>query len=253
MKEYTVKKLAVLAGVSKRALHHYDRIGLLKPFKRTDAGYRVYHEKDLLKLQQIMFYRELEMPLDKIKSIINKKGFNMVRALENHRKQLVERNERTGVLIRTIDKTIKSLKEEKAVLKDEELYEGFSKEEIKEIKKEVREKYAPKMVKESYEKVGRLSKPEFDNLKKEGENIAKEMALLLKSDPAGEKAQKVVAKHYDYLHNFYKPNLEMYKGLGDLYVSDSRFCAYYEKYGKNLAEFMQKAIYAFVKAKKGDK
>ncbi|HNZ28494.1 MAG: HTH-type transcriptional activator mta [Candidatus Aerophobetes bacterium ADurb.Bin490] len=253
MKEYTVKKLAAIAGVSVRTLHHYDKTGILRPFKRTDAGYRVYREKELLKLQQIMFYRELEMPLNRVKVIINKAGFDMVKALENHKKCLTERNQRTKVLIRTIDKTIKSLKEKNAMLKDEELYEGFSKEEIKAIKKEVKEKYDPKMVKESYQKVAGLSKPQYDSLMKEGEDIAKEMALLLGSDPAGEKAQKVIAKHYKYLHNFYKPNPEMYKGLGDLYASDERFRAYYEKFGKNLADFMKDAIYVFAGAKKGDK
>lgn len=253
MKEYTVKTLASLAGISVRTLHHYDKIGLLKPSKRTDAGYRVYREKDLLKLQQILLYREVEMPLDRIKAVINKAGFDMIKALENHKKCLIERKQRTKVLIRTIDKTINSLKEESAMLKDEELYEGFSKEEIKAIKKEVKEKYDPKMVKESYQNVARLSKPEFNNLKKEGEDITKEMALLLGSDPAGEKAQKVIAKHYNYLHNFYKPNYEMYRGLGDLYVTDGRFRAYYEKFGKNLADFMKEAIYAFVESKKGDK
>jgi DNA-binding transcriptional MerR regulator len=255
MPEYTVKKLAKLSGLTVRALHHYDSIGLLRPSKRTDAGYRVYKEKDLLKLQQILFYRELEFPLDKIKRIINRQGFDMVKALESHKKMLLDRHERTKKLVITIDKTIKKLKEEETMLKDEDLYEGFSKEEAKKLREyaeEAAKTYDPGMVKESYQRVRKLTKEQWQNVKKEGEDNTKRLASLMSKDPASKEVQDAIAKHYAHLNNFYTPNLVMYRGLGNLYVTDGRFRAHYDKYAKGLADFIKKAIDIFCD-KKGDR
>lgn len=243
-KEYTVHELAKIAGISVRTLHHYDQIGLLKPGKRTDAGYRLYKDKDLLKLQQVLFYRELDFPLDAIKKIINKKGFDMASALEKHKAMLLERSKRTETLINTINKTIDSLKEEKNMLKDEELYEGFSKEEIESIKKEVNEKYDPKLVAESNKRVRSMGKEQFAAVKKEGEDIARGLGELMAAGkkPDSAEAQALIARHFAHLNNFYTPTREMYQGLGNLYVTDDRFRVYYDKYGKGTADFVKAAI-----------
>lgn len=245
MNGYRIGSLAKMAGVTVRTLQYYDRIGLLKPSNKTGAGYRVYREKELLKLQQILFYRELDFPLNSIKSLINKRDFNMIRALEKHKQMLEQRSIRTAGLINTVDKTIKKLKEVKTVLKDEELYEGFSKKEIRDIKKEVDEKYDPKVVKESNENVRKMTKEQFAVVKQEGEQIAKDLASVMDKGPASPEAQKVIARHFAHLNNFYKPSVEMYRGLGRLYIEDERFKAYYEKYAGNLAFFVQKAIDVF--------
>jgi len=247
MAEYTVKQLAKIAGITIRALHYYDAIGLLKPSMRTDAGYRLYKGKDLLKLQQIMFYRELEFPLDKIKRMVNKPGFDMVKALEIHREMLLERNERTKKLVLTIDKTVKNLKEE-TMLKDEDLYEGFLKEEVKKLKvyaEEAAKTYDPGMVKESYNRVRKLTKEQWQAVKKEGEDNSRLLASLMGKDPASKEVQAAIKKHYDHLNNFYTPNLVMYRGLGNLYVTDGRFRANYDKYAKGLADFIKKTIDVF--------
>jgi DNA-binding transcriptional MerR regulator len=76
MKAYTVSQLAGMAGVSVRTLHHYDQIGLLVPSARTAAGYRLYQEQDLLRLQQILFYKELDLPLAEIARILDDPGFD---------------------------------------------------------------------------------------------------------------------------------------------------------------------------------
>ena len=82
MTAYTVSQLARIAEVSVRTLHHYDQIGLLKPSHRTGAGYRVYREQDLLRLQQILFFRELDVPLDQVRDILDDPGFDQVAALQ---------------------------------------------------------------------------------------------------------------------------------------------------------------------------
>ena len=112
MTVYTVKKLASLAGVSVRTLHYYDDLGLLKPRYRPENGYRYYDEDSIIRLQQIMFFRELEFGLDEIAKIISGPGFNKIEALKSQREMLVKKSERLGELISTVDKTIKQLRGE---------------------------------------------------------------------------------------------------------------------------------------------
>src|SRR5689334_2313491 len=107
---YTVKKLAAMSGVSVRTLHWYDEVGLLKPAYHGANGYRYYEEAQLLKLQQILFYRELGFELKQIKRILSRSDFDKVNALESHRKVLRKNLSRTRKLIETIDKTIGHLK-----------------------------------------------------------------------------------------------------------------------------------------------
>lgn len=122
---YTVKKLAILSGVSIRALRFYDEIGLLKPAYYGDNNYRYYEEEQLLMLQQILFYRELGFSLNDIQKIINSDDFNKIDALISHKQVLVESLDRTKKLIKTIDQTILHLRG-KITMRDEELFVGFA-------------------------------------------------------------------------------------------------------------------------------
>ena len=122
MTHYSVKQLSKLAGVSVRTLHHYDRIGLLKPAFRSDKGYRFYGRNELLQLQQILFFKELDFPLKEIREIINDPNFDLVSALEFHKKQLLLRSKRLDELLATIEKTILiNLKTKNEVMKDHEI------------------------------------------------------------------------------------------------------------------------------------
>src|SRR5436309_11052796 len=118
---YTVKKVAAMSGVSVRTLHFYDETGLLKPAYCRANGYRFYEEPQLLALQQILFYRELGFELKRIKEILGRKDFEIVSALESHRKVLEGDAARTRRLIATIDKTIAHLKGTKK-MKTEEMF-----------------------------------------------------------------------------------------------------------------------------------
>src|SRR4029450_9458819 len=122
---YTVKQVAAMSGVSVRTLHFYDETGLLKPAFYGANGYRVYEEPQLLSLQQILFYRELEFELKQIQKILSRADFEKVAALQSHRKVLEKNLARTRTLIETIDKTIEHLKGTQK-MKSEELFTGFS-------------------------------------------------------------------------------------------------------------------------------
>jgi DNA-binding transcriptional MerR regulator len=114
---YTVKAVAAMAGVSVRTLHHYDHIGLLKPAATSAVGYRLYQERDLERLQQVLFFRELGFSLQQIKSIVGSPSFDRKEALRAHRHLLVEQQTRLGQLVDLVDRTIDAL--ERAVSKEE--------------------------------------------------------------------------------------------------------------------------------------
>jgi len=136
---YTVKKLAALSGVSVRTLHFYDETGLLKPSYYGDNHYRYYEEEQLLMLQQILFYRELGLPLHEIQRIVSSSDFDKITALQSHKHILEQNLDQTQTLIMTIDKTILHLRD-KAKMKDNELYYGFDSEKQKEHEKSLVEK-----------------------------------------------------------------------------------------------------------------
>lgn len=106
----TVKQLSKLAGVTPRTLHHYDEIGLLKPTRVGDNGYRYYGDESVLRLQQILFYRELGIPLEDIKKIMARRDFDVMGALHSHKEALQQQVVRLNRLINTVDNTINHLK-----------------------------------------------------------------------------------------------------------------------------------------------
>tara|TARA_R110001592_G_scaffold166461_3_gene401543 strand:+ start:1004 stop:1492 length:489 start_codon:yes stop_codon:yes gene_type:complete len=124
---YTVKQLAHISGVSVRALHHYDAIGLLRPRDRSAAGYRFYGQSELLRLQQILLYRSQGMPLRDIQKLLNADDVDTLTALSRHRKLLLERQTELGAMLATVDKTLAKLRGE-TDMSDQELYEGFPEE-----------------------------------------------------------------------------------------------------------------------------
>lgn len=246
MEKYTVSRLARLAGISIRTLHHYDKIGLLKPAKRAESRYRYYGKEELYRLQQILFFKELNFSLSKIQQILDDPDFDQIEALEYQKKLIEKQSDRLDKLLTTIDKTIKELKEDKTMLSDEELYEGFSKEQIEAWNKEVDEQYDPKMVAESRDNVSKMTKPEMDAIKTEQENQAKELAELMDEYAIdSEEVQAIIKRHHQINEKFYKTSAEVYKGLGDMYVSDSRFAEFYDRYKPGLSKYLRDAMHHF--------
>ena len=107
--EYSIKSLAKLAGISTRTLRYYDEIGLLKPLRINSSGYRIYGDKEVDILQQILFYKALELPLEKIKEIITSKDFDPKTALYDHKENILRKQEELRRLLINVEKTICSL------------------------------------------------------------------------------------------------------------------------------------------------
>lgn len=242
---YTVKQLAKLAGVSVRTLHHYDQLGLLEPSKRTGAGYRLYGESELLRLQQIMFYRELDLSLERIAVILDDPDFEVLQALESHKHALEERRRRLSVLLETIDKTILKLKGGPVMLTNEELYEGFPKGNT--YREEAIAKWGRETVEDSEQKLRKLSKAELNRMKGEFGLIRTELGALMHLDVADRRVQTVIQRHFELIEKFWgdsvSDRLEAYKGLAKLYVDDERYTQTADgKADPGYAAFISKAM-----------
>jgi DNA-binding transcriptional MerR regulator len=214
----------------------------LKPPARTKAGYRLYGEPELLRLQQILFFKELEMPLDEVRHILDDPGFDQVAALEHHRQMLHRRMERLARLLKTIDRTIERLTEEDMALTDEELYEGFTTEQIERYKREAREKYGHIVVEESERRVKKMSHAQWQAVGAEGEAVTTALAVLTTRDPGDREVQELIARHHAWIENFYPCSADRYRGLAQLYVEHPEFRAFYEKHRPGLADFMSAAM-----------
>lgn len=241
---YTVQQLADLAGVSVRTLHYYDTVGVLKPAGVKRNGYRYYEEPELLRLQQIMFFRELDFSLQEIQRIMTSAYFDMATALRDQRKLIELKKNRLSRLVKTIDKTIKKINQE-ITMDDKELYGNFSKEEMEKYTEEARQKWGnTDAFKQSQERVRKMGKEGLNKVLKASGKLTVEIADAMKAglDPKSEEVQKLIAKHYDGLRAFYEPSLEIYRGLANTYVADERFKVNYENVTKGLALFMHDAM-----------
>jgi DNA-binding transcriptional MerR regulator len=242
VRRYTIGQLAELAGVSVRTLHHYDQIGLLTPAARTEASYRLYGEAELLRLQQILFFKELDLPLDEVKRILDDPGFDQVEALARHREALQQRVTRLTRLLKTIERTIQRLTEEDMTVTDAELYEGFTEEQIERYQREAREMYDPALVAESERRLRRLSKAEWQAVKAEGDEVTRALAAQMGREPADGQVQALIARHHAWIENFYPCSAEVYRGLAQGYAEHPEFRAFYDRYAPGLADFMRDAM-----------
>ena len=173
---YKVKEVAELTGLSVRALHHYDAIGLVSPKRRTSAGYRLYTEADLLALQQVLVYRELGLPLERIKQIVNDPAFDRQAAFQEQRRQLEDKLENTHAMLRAVDKALAALKGE-PIMDHKELFDGFDPAEYEE---EAKERWGDTdAYKESARRTKRYGPEDWKALKAENDEIMSALAELL--------------------------------------------------------------------------
>jgi DNA-binding transcriptional MerR regulator len=243
---FTVKALSRLAGITPRTLHYYDEIGLLKPTRVGDNGYRYYGDEALLRLQQILFYRQLDIPLDSIRSIMERHDFDVVSALESHKQELRKRIVQMERLVTTVDNTILHLKGKKD-MSPKQLFEAFSEEQQAEYEKEAMRMYDPAIVKASNKKWKSYSSAEKQRIADEGNAVYQGFLQAMPKGAASAEARACVEawrKHMDY---FWTPNEEQLLGLANGYNDDPRFKARFDKIDPNLAAFVREAVKAYLK------
>lgn len=251
--EYTVNKLGSMAGISTRTLRYYDEIDILKPARINSSGYRIYGQKEVDRLQQILFYRELGFGLDRIGEIIDSPDFDGLKALSEHHDKLLEKREQLDLLIANVEKSIASAKGGSR-MRDQDKFEGFKKRLIEENEqkygKEIREKYGKETVEQSNRKVMNMTKQQYDEVNELANQVKTTLAEAFKTgDPSGDIAQKAVELHRQWLSYFWDGyTKEAHAGLGQMYVEDQRFKAFYDQEQPGTAEFFRDAIKIYTRA-----
>lgn len=239
-----VKEVADLVGISVRTLHYYDQIGLLVPDQVTETGYRLYSDKNLEMLQQILFFRELGFPLKQIKEIIESPTFDQQEALILHRKMLMEKRRRIDQMLETLDKTIRHLKGEIQMTREEK-FEGFDFSHNP-YEEGARQRWGNNAVDQANAKLGALSKADQEALADKMNEIYRKLAELRHGSPESEEAQAAIKAWYDLLNSsFGSYSPEVFKSLGQMYVDDERFTRNIDQFGEGLAAFMRDAMACF--------
>ena len=251
---YSVKQLAQLAGISRRTLHYYDQIGLLCPSSHAANGYRQYRQQDLLRLQQILFYKELGLSLKDIQSILNQPDFDVLQALQGHRQKLLRRRTRIQVLIDTVEKTIQHLQGDIS-MKDKQFFNGFDEEQIRRYNKEATQEYGVDnpLVMQSNQRWQNYSQEMKEEIVARGQQLIRQMAEQMDGDPASAVMQDLVSAYHRHINDsFYNCSYEILRDLGQMYVDDPRFRANYEAIRPGLAAFVRDAVMIYTEDKHGE-
>lgn len=236
----SIGETSKLTGISVRTLHYYDEINLLKPSEVTESGYRYYDDNALERLQQILFYRELDFPLKDIKEILSKPDYNSIQALKNHKELLLLKRKRLDKLIKLVENIIKG----ESTME----FNEFDMTEIEKAKekyaKEVKEKWGDtEAYKENSEKTSKYKKEDWEKIQKEADEIFKEFSANKDKSPSSKEAQDLVVKWQNHITKYYyNCTKEILKGLGEMYIADERFTKNINKFGEGTAEFMSEAI-----------
>jgi DNA-binding transcriptional MerR regulator len=251
--EYTIQKLANLAGITTRTLRYYDEIGLLHPCRQNSSGYRIYGGKEVDRLQQILFYRSLDLPLEEIQTILRREESDMIATMEGHKEKLLEKRLDLDRLIATVEMTIAHHKGERN-MSDKEKFEGFKKQKLaeneKKYGKEIREKYGEATVEASNKKFLNLSEEDVASMSRlEEEMIALLKTLAVTKDMDSQEAKEVCLKHKEWLcYSWPSYQPQAHVGLAQMYVADERFAQYYrDKAGMDVAELLRDAIVTHAK------
>ncbi len=240
-----IGELAELSGVTVRTLQHYDRIGLLTPEKDPTNGYRFYVDGDIDRLQEILLMKALGFPLKEITKILDATGYQRLEALKRHREVTLERIKELNTLKSNIERSILEM-EEGAVMDKKEKFEGMDFRHNP-YEEEARKKWGDARVDESNARMAEKSDDELTTMEEKMSSIIQAFADLRKEDPTSPEAEKLAGEFHGFLNqevgNFY--TLEVFKGLGEGYLTDERFTRNLDKYGEGTAKFMRDAMVNF--------
>jgi DNA-binding transcriptional MerR regulator len=243
----TVGGLARISGVTVRTLHHYDEIGLVVPEGRTRAGYRTYGAKEIERLQEVLFFRELGFALEEIKRIVGRPGYSRAEALRRQREMLESQADHLLALIDTVDKALHA--ERTGVkMSNEDALGVFGEFDPGEYEAEARKRWGESdAYKQSAKRTASYGKQDWQRIKDEADGINQRFLRLMAAgtDAADDAAMDVAEEHRGHITKwFYDCPKEIHAGLGQMYSTDIRFKENIDKAGEGLAEYMSAAIAA---------
>jgi MerR family transcriptional regulator, thiopeptide resistance regulator len=244
---YTVGKVAALAGVTVRTLHHYDEIGLLSPSDRSSTGYRRYDDTDLERLQQIMYYRELGFSLEEIATILDDPAADARSHLLRQHELLTERIAKLQKMVNAIEFAMEASKVG-INLTPEERFEVFGDFNPDDYTEEVEQRWGgTDAYKESARRVARYTKADWQRIKEQSEDWGRRIAAVMESGAAADspQAKELAEEHRQHISQwYYECSYEIQKGLAEMYLADERFMATYEAIKPGLTRFLHDAILA---------
>ena len=244
---WTVGELARLAGVTVRTLHHYDRIGLVRPSERTAAGYRSYDERDLDRLHQVLVYRELGFPLEEVATLLDDPDADPLAHLRRQHRLLQDRLERTQLMVAAVEKEMEA-RQMAIPLTPEERFEVFGDQDPAQYDAEVEERWGDTdAYAQSRRRTAGYTKDDWLRIKDEAADVERRFAGLLRDGvPAdSEPATALAEEHRQHITRwFYDCPLQMHAGLGQMYVEDARFAAHYDDIAPGLAQYVSAAVRA---------
>lgn len=250
--EYSIQELSTLAGVTTRTLRYYDEIDLLRPARINISGYRFYGCREVDRLQQILLYREMELPLKEIKNLLDSPDNDPLDTLCHHYMLLKAKQQKFTKLIDCVEKMIRHRKGE-IVMSDEEKFKDLKRNlvEVNEKKygKEIRDSYGDRAVNNSHNIVLNMKQEEHRDIK----TIESRIKELLKEASEKEdihcsQAEEAVILHKEYLTFYWGSySVEAHKSMASLYTEDARFKAYYDEITPGCAEFFSKVLNYYLK------
>ena len=247
MTEYLVGDLARLSHVSVRTLHHYDGIGLLTASARSAAGYRLYSDADLRRLRQILFYRELGFALEEIADILADPAAGTDDHLRRQHRLLRERRARDATLLGAIEREMEARKMGIA-LTPEEQFEIFGTDKLAEYTEEAKQRWGDTDAwKQSERRAAAYTKEDWIAIKGEADANITGFAEAMRAGepPTGTVAMDLAEAHRQHLSRwFYDCDYQMHRGLAELYVSDPRYMAEYDKIEPGFSGYVHDAIHA---------
>lgn len=251
--EYSIKELSNLAGVSARTLRYYDQIGLLKPSRITDAGYRYYGQKEVDILQQILFYRERGFELKTIQKIIYDKNFDMLGAMEEHLLELENQKAMTEALIQTVKKTIRHMKGAYD-MSDKEKFQALKEKMLQENETnygaEARKKYGEDQVNAANKKMLNMTEAQFLRWQELEEEILIRLENGVKEGITAdsEEGQQLARLHKEWLSmSVPHYSVQMHRGIAMMYIADERFTKYYDRNVQGCAQLLHDAVKCWIK------
>lgn len=246
---YTIGELADLAGVTRKTLRHYDKIGLLQPQTLSEAGYRLYGQAEVDLLQQILFFKEMGLALADIRSLVKAPDYQVVAALNAHLTYLSKERRRIDRLIETVHTTIKVQRGE-IIMLNEEKFEAFKQSLVDENEatygEEVRKKYGDDQVDAANDRLLAVDQESWTSIEELTAILHEKLAqATVIGDVRSSLAKEVFELHKEWL-TFYWPegqySKEMHMNMVDMYMSDERFKEYYEKIAPGATAFLQAAV-----------
>ncbi|MEU6386575.1 MerR family transcriptional regulator [Streptomyces bauhiniae] len=244
---WSVGQVAGFAGITVRALHHWDEIGLLVPGERTHAGHRRYTDADLDRLQRVLFFRELGFPLDEVAVLLDDPAADPRAHLRRQHELLTARIERLRQMAEAVEHAMEA-RRMGIDLTPEERFEVFGDKDPGQYAEEAERRWGgTESYAESQRRAARYTKADWKRLQAEADDWTGRYTALMAAGgtPAGRAAMDLAEEHRQHISRwFYDCPPAMHRCLGDMYVADERFKAYYDSARDGLAEHLRAAIAA---------